>query len=64
MKHPLASANGIELVLATLMAMGAMCPKCGFATRVVNKQWSKCGRCVERVARRELPKGERLRETS
>lgn len=50
--HVLASRDGIHLVLTLLAGMGAMCPKCGFGTRVTSKRWAKCKRCGERVRRR------------
>lgn len=55
MTHPLAHRQGICMVLGILMDMGAMCPKCGFGTRVTSKKWAKCKRCGERVARRASP---------
>lgn len=55
MKHALAHMDGLRLMLKLLMFQGAMCPKCGFGTRVTSKRWSKCKRCGERVERKELP---------
>lgn len=55
----LARKDGVEAVCAILCVMGAMCPKCGFGTRVTSKRWAKCKRCGERVARHELPKEKR-----
>ena len=55
-EHPLATKQGLELFLAALFHVGAMCPKCGFGTRVTSKRWAKCKKCGERVERRELPK--------
>ena len=47
----LAHKDGINLVLGLLMASGAMCPKCGFGTRVTSKKWARCKKCGERVER-------------
>jgi hypothetical protein len=55
-EHPLATKRGLELMLGLLLHTGAMCPKCGFGTRVTSKRWAKCKKCGERVERRELPK--------
>lgn len=55
MEHPLARKDGIALVLGLLLGAGAMCPKCGFGTRVTSKRWAKCKRCGERVERRPMP---------
>lgn len=55
-EHPLATKKGLELMLACMFHVGAMCPKCGFGTRRTSKRWAKCKKCGERVARRELPK--------
>ena len=49
--RPLAHKGGIELVFGLLMASGAMCPKCGFGTRVTSKKWARCKKCGERVGR-------------
>ena len=49
--RPLAHKDGINLVLGLLMASGAMCPKCGFGTRVTSKKWARCKKCGERVER-------------
>ncbi len=51
MTHPLAHKNGIRLIIGLLIASGAMCPKCGFGTRVTSKRWSVCKQCGERVER-------------
>ena len=48
---PLAHKDGIRLVFGLLMASGAMCPKCGFGTRVTSKKWARCKKCGERVER-------------
>lgn len=53
--HPLAHRDGPRALLAVLIYEGAMCPKCGYATRVTSKRWARCKRCGERVRRRELP---------
>lgn len=55
-EHPLATQQGLDLFLGMLFHVGAMCPKCGFGTRVTSKRWAKCKKCGERVERRELPK--------
>ena len=49
--HPLASLTGIALVIQALADMGALCPRCGYATRVKSKRWAVCTRCGERVLR-------------
>ena len=54
--HPLATERGLELFIGLLFHVGAMCPKCGFGTRVTSKKWAKCKKCGERVERKELPK--------
>ena len=54
MDHVLARRDGLALVLALLLGSGAMCPKCGFGTRVTSKRWAKCKRCGERVLRRTM----------
>ena len=46
-----AHKDGITLVFGLLMASGAMCPKCGFGTRVTSKKWARCKKCGERVER-------------
>ena len=51
-----ANLDHLKLFVEVLAVTGAMCPKCGFATRKTSKNWAKCKRCGERVARRELPK--------
>lgn len=53
-EHPLATKDGQELFVALLFYGGAMCPKCGFGTRVTSKRWAKCKKCGERVERRNL----------
>ena len=55
-EHPLATKQGLELMVALLFHTGALCHKCGFGTRAVSKKWRKCKKCGERVARQELPK--------
>lgn len=54
-KHPLATLEGLELIVTLLVHSGAMCPKCGYGTRTTSKNWARCKRCGERVARRALP---------
>ena len=49
--RPLAHKDGINLIFGLLMASGAMCPKCGFGTRVTSKNWARCKKCGERVCR-------------
>jgi tRNA(Ile2) C34 agmatinyltransferase TiaS len=51
----LASKQGLELFLCALIYTGALCPKCGYGTRVTSKRWRKCKKCGERVERNELP---------
>ena len=55
-KFSLANLDHLEVFLRALVYKGAMCPKCGHATRVTSKRWAKCKKCGERVERRELPK--------
>lgn len=55
MNEVLSSESGLAVFIDMLLYKGAMCPKCGFGTRVTSKRWAKCKRCGERVARRELP---------
>ncbi len=50
-RYPLATKTGIEMMLGLLIESGAMCPKCGYGTRVTSKRWAKCKKCGERVAR-------------
>ena len=57
-KAPLASRLGIAVVVGALLTMGAMCPKCGYGTRVTSKRWAKCKRCGERVLRGAPPRRE------
>lgn len=54
-EHPLATRDGLELVLGLLFHTGAMCPTCGWGTRVTSKNWAKCKKCGERVRRRPFP---------
>ena len=49
--RPLAYKDGIRMVFGLLMASGAMCPKCGYGTRVTSKKWARCKKCGERVER-------------
>lgn len=58
-EHPLATQQGLGLLVVGLVHMGAMCPKCGYGTRVTSKRWSKCKKCGNRVERKQLPKDER-----
>jgi tRNA(Ile2) C34 agmatinyltransferase TiaS len=53
-RYPLATKTGIEMMLGLLIESGAMCPKCGYGTRVTSKRWAKCKKCGERVARNGL----------
>jgi predicted Zn-ribbon and HTH transcriptional regulator len=50
-RYPLATKTGIEMMFAMLLHDGAMCPKCGYATRNTSKRWARCKKCGERVAR-------------
>ena len=50
-----ANLDHLKVFMAVLAHTGAMCPKCGFATRRTSKNWAKCKKCGERVARLELP---------
>ena len=52
-RYPLASKTGIETMFAMLLYSGAMCPKCGYGTRVTSRRWAKCKRCGERVLRND-----------
>lgn len=51
-----ANLDHLKIFVAVLAVTGAMCPKCGFATRKTSKNWAKCKKCGERVARHALPK--------
>ena len=51
----LANEGALALVVGLLFYAGAVCPKCGFGTRVTSKRWAKCKKCGERVERRKLP---------
>ena len=55
-EHPLATQQGLDMMLTLLVHTGAMCPKCGFGTRRTSKRWARCKKCGERVERKELPK--------
>ena len=55
-EQPLATQQGLDMMLTLLVHTGAMCPKCGFGTRRTSKRWAKCKKCGERVERKELPK--------
>lgn len=55
-EHPLATKTGLSLFVGLLAHTGALCPKCGFGTRVTSKRWAKCKKCGERAERRELPR--------
>lgn len=50
-RYPLATKTGIEMMFAMLLHDGAMCPKCGYGTRNTSKNWARCKKCGERVAR-------------
>jgi tRNA(Ile2) C34 agmatinyltransferase TiaS len=50
----LASERGLAVFLALLFGSGAMCPKCGFGTRVTSKRWARCKKCGGRVERRPM----------
>lgn len=51
-RYPFATKTGIELMFAILIHKGAMCPKCGYATKATSKRWAKCKKCGERVERK------------
>jgi predicted amidophosphoribosyltransferase len=51
----LAHRDGLSLMLDLLMQQGAMCSKCGHATRATSKRWAVCKKCGERVERHALP---------
>jgi predicted amidophosphoribosyltransferase len=51
----LAHRDGLGLMLGLLMQQGAMCSKCGHATRATSKRWAVCKKCGERVERHALP---------
>jgi hypothetical protein len=53
----LSNPQHLGLVLSLLCHMGAVCPKCGYGTRVTSKRWARCKRegCGERVERQALP---------
>lgn len=59
----LATKDGLNAFVACLAYMGAMCPKCGYGTRRTSKNWAKCKKCGERVARRELPQSAKACES-
>lgn len=50
----LANRQHLMTFMGVLLHMGALCPKCGYATRNTSKRWAKCKRCGERVERRKL----------
>ena len=51
-QHPLAHERGLKLLIGLLLAQGAMCPTCGYGTRVESRRWARCKKCGERVERR------------
>lgn len=55
MSEPVMSPVGL-----ILLAMGAMCPKCGYGTRVTSKRWATCKHCGAKVRRASptAPRGE------
>lgn len=54
--HILAHRDGLPLILNILMRMGAMCPECGFGTRVVDRRWMRCTKCKKKFRRPEKAK--------
>lgn len=53
-RFTLTNRSHLELFIAVLAAIGAICPKCGSGTRKTSKRWARCKKCNERVPRREL----------
>ena len=54
-KFSFANEDHLNLFIGLLVHQGAMCPKCGYGTRVTSKRWAKCKRCGERVERLAFP---------
>lgn len=52
-RHPLATLDGISVMVAHLALSGALCPECGHGTRATSKKWARCKKCGERVQRLE-----------
>ena len=50
-KKVLTTREGIGFMVGFLVGTGAMCPKCGYGTRVTSKRWARCKKCNRRVAR-------------
>lgn len=44
-----------DATVGLLATAGAICPKCGYGTRVTSKNWAKCKKCGERVRRERIP---------
>ena len=55
LRHPLSSRDGLAFACGFLVALGKMCPKCGYGTRVTSKRWARCTKCGRRVARGFVP---------
>lgn len=51
-RFTLARLDHLALFGSILLRMGAICPKCGYGTRVTSKRWARCKRCGERVERK------------
>jgi exosome complex RNA-binding protein Csl4 len=54
-KFSLANRNHLGLVLAILIHIGGMCPKCGHGTRSTSKKWAVCKKCGNRCERKPSP---------
>lgn len=54
-EHPLATQQGLDLLISLLVHCGSLCPKCGFGTRATSKRWARCKYCGARVERKPLP---------
>ena len=50
-RFTLANRKHLGVFTSILMAMGALCPECGGATRVTSAKYAKCQKCGRRVTR-------------
>lgn len=53
--HPLATKDGLEMMLAFMFYTGIICPDCGRGTRVKSKKWRECKKCGIKVEGKKLP---------